>query len=73
MDALAERAEGGSVMRVILDIDERFSGVISVTAIKSHVLETCVTSTCVDLKDGQYLSLDNNGHWDQMQAAPKED
>ena len=60
-------------MRVILDIDERFSSVLSITAIRSHVLETCISTTCVDLKDGQYLSLDNNGHWVQRQSAPKED
>ena len=60
-------------MRVILDIDERFSAVLSITAILSHGLETSVAVTCVNLKDGQYLSLDNNGHWVQREAAPKED
>lgn len=60
-------------MRVTIDIDERFARVLSITVCRSHVLENCTSVTCVDLAEGQYLRLDNNGCWEQRTEPPKEE
>lgn len=60
-------------MRVTIDIDERFARVLSITAMRSHPLETCTSVTCVDLQEGQYLCLDNSGRWEQRTEPPKEE
>lgn len=58
-------------MRVTIDIDERFARVLSITAMRSHTLENCISVTCFDLKEGQYLCLDNSGRWEQRTEPTK--
>ena len=52
-------------MRVTIDIDERFSKILSFTAIKSIGLETNVSVGGVDLENGTYLKIDAEGKFHQ--------
>ena len=52
---------------VLLDIDERFSDVISITFIGMREAnnflghELTVQARCIDLREGNYITIDSNG------------
>lgn len=50
-------------MKVILEIDDKYAGVLSVTAVGSNGLTTCVSATAVDLSKSNFLILGNDGKW----------
>lgn len=55
-------------MKVIIDIDEKYARVLSITAIKSTGLETNVATAGVDLEKGQYLKIDDKGKLHQIET-----
>lgn len=61
-------------MRVVLDINNKWAGVLSLTAVTSMGFSTGVTVTCVDLSKGKYIRIDENGEAHQSESEPpKED
>lgn len=53
-------------MKVILEIDDNYSGALSVTAIKSDVLETRISATVVSLSACNNLILKKDGTWEKV-------
>lgn len=52
-------------MRVIIDLDDKYSTVLSFTAI-GNGFNTNVTVCCVDLKMGNKIKVDTNGNFKQL-------
>lgn len=50
-------------MKVILEIDDKYAGALSVTAIKSDVLETRISATVISLSDCNNATLEKDGTW----------
>lgn len=50
-------------MKVILEIDEAYSGVLTITAVGGSVVQTRVSVTAVDLGKTNHLKLMNDGSW----------
>lgn len=50
-------------MKAILEIDEKYAGVLSVTAIGTSYLQTYVTTTAVDLSNHNHLTIGADGKW----------
>ena len=50
-------------MRVIIDLDEAYAGVLSVTAVASSQFQTRVSATAIDLTKHNHLVLDADGVW----------
>lgn len=50
-------------MKVILEIDDRYAGVLSITAIGSEGMQTWVSTQAVDLSKSNLLLLGNDGKW----------
>ena len=52
-------------MKVILEIHDNYSGALSVTAIKSDVLQTRISATVISLSDCNNIVLKENGTWEK--------
>ena len=52
-------------MKVILEIDDNYAGALSVTAIKSDVLETRISATVISLSSCDNLVLKEDGTWEK--------
>lgn len=50
-------------MRVILEIDEAYAGVLTLTAIGTSHLHTLVSTTAVDLSKANRLTINADGEW----------
>lgn len=50
-------------MKVILEIDDKYAGVLSITAVGSEYLQTWVSTTAVDLAKNNLVILGNDGKW----------
>ena len=50
-------------MKVILEIDDKYAGVLSITAVGSEYLQTWVSTTAVDLAKNNLVTLGNDGKW----------
>lgn len=50
-------------MKVILEIDEAYAGVLSITAVGTSYLETRVATHAVDLSKNSHLVLGADGKW----------
>ena len=50
-------------MKVILEIDDRYAGVLSITAVGSVGMQTWVSATAADLSKSNLLMLGNDGKW----------
>ena len=55
--------EKGEPMKVILEIDEAYSSVLTITAVGGSVVQTRVSVTAVDLGKTNHLKLRNDGRW----------
>lgn len=49
--------------KLIIEIDEKYDGVLSITAIGSHGFETCVSTKVIDLSKCNFLSIGEDGEW----------
>jgi hypothetical protein len=49
------------MVNVTIEIDDKYAGVLSLTAIGSTVWQTMVTATAVDLSQYNRVSIDENG------------
>ena len=49
--------------KVTIEIDNTYAGALSVTAIKSDVLETRISATVISLSDCDNLTLGADGTW----------
>ena len=56
-------------MKVILEIDDNYSGALSITAIKADVLETRISATVVSLSACNNLILKKDGTWEKCWRA----
>lgn len=56
---------GCMTMKVILEIHDNYSGALSVTAIKSDVLETRISATVISLLHCNSLVLKEDGTWEK--------
>mgnify|MGYP000980876181 CR=1 FL=1 len=52
-------------MRVILDIDEKYAGLISLTCVGSTAQMTYASANAFATENGTHIKLDNNGHFTQ--------
>lgn len=50
-------------MKVILEIDDKYAGALSITAVGSECLQTRVSTTAVDLAKNNLVMLGNDGKW----------
>lgn len=50
-------------MKVVLEIDEAYSGVLTITAVGSSVVQTRVALTAVELDKCNHLRLGADGRW----------
>ena len=50
--------------KVILEIDDKYSGVLTLSAIGSRAWQTWVSTTAVDLSKHNHISVDANGKWE---------
>lgn len=56
-------------MKVILEIDEKFAGGLSITVTRSELYTTYMSVQAVDLTKYNYIKLDAEGHWTQERVA----
>ena len=49
------------MVKVTIEIDDKYAGVLSLTAIGSTVWQIMVTATAVDLSQYNRVSIDENG------------
>ena len=52
-------------MKVILEIDDKYAGALSVTAIKSDVFETRISETLIPLSNCNSCALKEDGTWER--------
>ena len=50
-------------MKVILEIDDKYANVLTVTAVGTSVCQTLVSMNAVDLSKHNYLVLYGDGKW----------
>ena len=50
-------------MKVTIEINNAYAGALSLTAIKSDVLETRISATVFSLSDCDSVELKNDGTW----------
>lgn len=50
-------------MKVILEIDDKYAGVLSITAVGSEYWQTWVSTTAVDLTKNNLAMLGSDGKW----------
>lgn len=50
-------------MKVILEIDDKYANVLTVTAVGCDGFQTRVATHATDLSKNSYLTLDKNGKW----------
>lgn len=50
-------------MTVILEIDDKYANVLSLTAVWCNNLTTCVSTEAVNLAEHNLLILGNDGKW----------
>ena len=55
-------------MKVILEIDDRYADVLSITAVGTSTVTTWVTTHAVALKTHNHLVLDADGKWTGMRS-----
>lgn len=48
-------------MRVILEIDKAYAGVLTLTAVGTSYLQTLVSTTAVDLSKANHLTINADG------------
>ena len=54
-------------MKVILEIDDKYASVLSVTVVGTSPSTTYVSTHVVALENHNHMVLDENGHWtDEM-------
>lgn len=49
--------------RVIIDLDEAYAGVLSITAVSSSEFQTRVSATAADVTKHNHLVLGADGRW----------
>ena len=49
--------------RLIIEIDEKYGDVLSITAVGVHALETCVSTKAIDLSKCNFVSIGEDGQW----------
>ena len=49
--------------KLIIEIDEKYGGVLSITAVVINYLETCVSTKAIDLSKCNFLSICEDGKW----------
>ncbi len=49
--------------KVILEIDDLYTGILSITAVATSVLETRVSTTAVNVLESNHFKLGANGKW----------
>lgn len=49
--------------KLIIEIDEKYGSVLSITAVGSSYLETCVATKVIDLSKCNFLSIGEDGKW----------
>jgi hypothetical protein len=54
---------------VILEIDDLYTGILSVTAVASNALETRVSTTVVNLLESNHFKLGLDGKWTAERGA----
>ena len=59
--------EKGKIMRVILEIDEKYANVLSVTLVGCAAFQTVVTTHAVDLSKCNHLIVDENGKFEECE------
>lgn len=50
-------------MKVILEIDDKYAGVLSITAVGTEHLQTWATATAMDITKNNLAMLGNDGKW----------
>mgnify|MGYP003295128188 CR=1 FL=1 len=50
-------------MKVILEIDDKYAGVLSITAVGVCGFDTNVSTYAVDITKHNYITVDKNAHW----------
>jgi hypothetical protein len=55
--------------KVILEIDDLYTGVLSITAIASNALEMRVSTTAVNLLEYNHFKLGADGKWTTERGA----
>ena len=58
-------------MRLIVEIDERYGGVLTLSAVGSRAWQTYVSTTAVDLSKHNHISVGEDGKW-EVKYCPKE-
>ena len=49
--------------KLTIEIDEKYGGVLSITAVGSNGIETCVSTKVIDLSKCNILSIGEDGEW----------
>ena len=49
--------------KLTIEIDEKYGGVLSITAVGSNHFETCVSTKVIDLSKCNFLSIGEDGEW----------
>ena len=55
--------------KVILEIDDLYTGILSITAVASNALETRVSTTAVNLLESNHFKLGADGKWTAERGA----
>ena len=56
-------------MRLIVEIDERYSGALTLSAVGSSAWQTYITTTAVDLSKYNHISVGEDGKWEVKYCA----
>ena len=49
--------------KIIIEIDEKYGDILSITAVGINYLETCVSTKAIDLSKCNFLSIGEDGKW----------
>ena len=49
--------------KLIIEIDEKYGGVLSITAVGINHFETCVSTKAIDLSKCNFLAIGEDGKW----------
>lgn len=60
------------MMRVTIDINERYAHILSITAIRCSESENALSLSAVNLENGKYICIDRYGRLSQANEPPKE-
>lgn len=55
-------------MKVILEIDDKYASVLSITAVGTSTFTTYVTTHAVSLQNHNHIVLDEDGQWTDRRA-----